>query len=65
MTCLFCHAQMTLATESRGYKTYRCKRGCDYHLHQEIAQTAPESYPGTQQNGLPADRDSAAIAATV
>lgn len=27
MSCLYCNAPMTLATESRGYKTYRDARG--------------------------------------
>ena len=41
MTCIFCQAKMILATESRGYKTYRCKRGCDYHVHIEIDMKNP------------------------
>ena len=30
----FCGAEMRLVTEGRGYKTYACSRGCDYHLHE-------------------------------
>lgn len=64
MTCIFCHAPMILATESRGYKTYRCKRGCDYHLHQEIAPAADANSNGTTQNGLPAGNAYAPTAGT-
>lgn len=65
MTCLFCQAKMILATESRGYKTYRCKRGCDYHVHQEIAPAVDKNSNGMKQSGPEADNAFAPIAATV
>lgn len=30
----FCGAEMRLVSEGRGYRTYSCSRGCDYHLHE-------------------------------
>ena len=64
MTCLFCHAPMILATESRGYQTYRCKRGCDYHLYQEIVQTVEKNSSGQRQSFQEASKDSAPTAVT-
>lgn len=63
MTCLFCQAPMILATESRGYKTYRCKRGCEYHLHQEIVPAAVTNSTGTIPSEE-ADKGSVQIADT-
>jgi aerobic-type carbon monoxide dehydrogenase small subunit (CoxS/CutS family) len=32
--CL-CGAKMVLATNDRGYETYRCSRGCSFYQHDE------------------------------
>ena len=64
MTCLFCQAPMILATESRGYQTYRCKRGCDYHLYQEIVQTVEKNSSGHQQSFQEEGKGSAPTAVT-
>ena len=52
MNCIFCHAKMVLATESRGFRTYRCSRGCADYQYEEInaRAAAPTISPGTLQN---------------
>ena len=67
MTCLFCQAPMVLATESRGFRTYRCKRGCSDYRHEEIAVRAAEPVilPGITQNGPGANDASAQTADTI
>ena len=49
MVCIFCHAKMVLATESRGFKTYRCSRGCADYQYEEIGVLAAEP---TTSNGI-------------
>ena len=60
MRCQYCHAPMVLATESRGFRTYRCKRGCTDYRHEEIPArpAAPTISAGIIQSGLPENRQS-------
>ena len=34
--CIFCNFKMKKVTEGRGYRTYACSKGCDYHLSEEV-----------------------------
>ena len=66
MNCHLCQSPMSLATESRGYKTYRCRKGCNYY--QYIEMTAPivnVNSISQPANTAKAQQDSAQIAATV
>lgn len=49
--CEDCGSPMVLATESRGYQTYRCKRGCSCYKFVEIpvAPTAKPNWSGLMQ----------------
>lgn len=61
MRCNECASMMVLATRSREIETYRCPRGCNGSYRTVINAPVVDgvSLPGTQQNGLPAVRDSA------
>ena len=67
MRCQYCHAPMVLATESRGFRTYRCKRGCTDYRHEEIPArpAAPTISAGITQNGPGANDASAQTADTI
>ena len=66
MNCGYCHSKRVLATESRGFRTYRCKRGCSDYQHEEInARPAePTISSGISLNGLTGSDASAPIADT-
>lgn len=46
----FCGAEMRLVTQGRGYRTYSCSHGCDYHLH-EVDEKYAE-YMRKEKEGL-------------
>lgn len=41
--CIYCNKPMVIATESRGYRTLRCSRGCQCYRSIEIAVLKPET----------------------
>ena len=41
--CIYCNKPMVLATESRGYRTYRCKMGCPCYRSVEMSAQKPDN----------------------
>lgn len=42
--CIFCNFKMKKVTEGRGYRTYACSKGCDYHLSEEVEVRDERNY---------------------
>jgi hypothetical protein len=44
-TCIYCNKPMVVATEGRGFITYRCGHGCPCHRHIETGTNKPIQEP--------------------
>jgi len=48
--CL-CGAKMVLASNSRGFETFRCSRGCNFYQYDETKEMKPNGVQKEREEG--------------